>query len=628
MLGSLRKSTHSWAARGLLVLLAASFGLWGIGDIFRGGREPAVASVGEIDVPASVFGAEFRNEVNRLQGQGGAAFTTDEAIAAGLHYTVLGRLVRDALLEQEALRLGLAVPDDDINRAVTTNPAFQNDQGRFDAETYRRILSRNGFSPEQYEALLRQEKTIQAIQDTIVAPLPAPSSWVDTLYLYREESRIAEFVLIGADRRPAEHEPDEAEIEAFHQENAVFYTAPEYRELTYLELTPAALLDEIELSLDDLFYEYEARLDEYAQPERRRVEQILAPDRETADAILRELQSGKTFADAADAYREQGASHLELGLVARSEVFEEIAPTIFGLSAGGVSRPLETGLGWHFFWVRDIQPPETKSFDEVVDELRADLAQVMARDGLYQLANRLEDALAGGATLEETADLLALSTTHIPVITRSGVDDLGMPVTILPSMEQFLDVAFSTETGYKSHLLEDPDGNYLIIRVDSGSPPALRPLDEVRDVVIEHWKAFEQLEGAEQIAMESVERLGRGESLAAIAAEFGISVRTSDPLGRVPGEGGDPTLNGVLNGVFALDPNQPGGVSGPSMGGYVVAQLKEVVPADPTGDKAATRSLARELESGIADDLLMQYQAALEARYPISINVETVDSLF
>jgi peptidyl-prolyl cis-trans isomerase D len=118
MLGSIRKQTQSWAVRGMLIVLAASFGLWGVGDIFRGGKEPSVAQVGNIEVSASRFFGEFRKEVDRLQRQSGQSFTTEQAVAAGLQFEVLGRLVRDALIEQEAARLGLVVPDQAIQKDV------------------------------------------------------------------------------------------------------------------------------------------------------------------------------------------------------------------------------------------------------------------------------------------------------------------------------------------------------------------------------------------------------------------------------------------------------------------------------------------------------------------------------
>ena len=625
MLGSIRKQTHSWVVRGLLLLLAASFGLWGVGDIFRGGREPSVAQVGDIEVSASRFSGEFRQEVDRLQRQSGQTFTTEQAIAAGLHFEVLGRLVRDALIEQEATRLGLVIPDDAIQREVLDTPAFSNEQGRFDPEIYRRVLSRNNLTPELYEALLRKERTILALQNTVIDAPPPPDGWVEMVYRHRMEERSARFFVISNEAQALAREPDEAELSAFHQENAMFYTAPEYRAVTYVKLDPASLEDEIEISLDDLFYEYEARLNEYATPERRRVEQILAPDKAAADAVLAALQSGVGFAAAAEQTAELGTSHLELGAVSRAELFPEIAPTIFSLSEGGVSLPLETGLGWHFFWVRDVAPASTKSFEEVQDTLRAELAREMARDGLYQFTNRIEDSLAGGASLEEAANGLGLDTVHIPEISGGGTDANGDAVEGLPAIANFIDVVFNTEPGYESSPIEDADGNYLILRVDGVTPATLRPLDEVRDLVIKGWKAVERSKGAEQIAADAAEQISSGAAFEALAETVGATIETSAPFARGTR---DPVLGAVVGSLFALAPGSGAAVHGRTAGGYVVAVLDAIHEADPSGDPAGLRTVGDELASGLADELLIEYQAALEGRYPISVEIDTINSLF
>ena len=625
MLGSIRKQTQSWAVRGMLIVLAASFGLWGVGDIFRGGQEPSVAQVGNIEVSASRFFGEFRKEVDRLQRQSGQSFTTEQAVAAGLQFEVLGRLVRDALIEQEAARLGLVVPDQTIQKDVLETPAFSNEKGRFDPEIYRRVLSRNNFTPELYEAYLRKERTILALQNTVIDAPPLPDFWVQIVYHHRMEQRSARYFVVSNEAQSLERDPDETELSTFHRENAMFYTAPEYRAVTYVKLDPAGLEDEIQISLDDLFYEYEARLNDYAKPERRVVEQILAPDKAAADAVLVALQSGAGFAGAAEQTVELDTSHLELGAVARAELFPEIMPTVFSLSEGGVSRPLETGLGWHFFWVRTVIPASTQSFDEVRDTLHAELAREMARDGLYQFTNRIEDNLAAGASLEEAANGLGLNTVHIPEISGGGSDSTGTAVVGLPTIANFIDVVFNTEPGHESSPIEDADGNYLILRIDSITPASLRPLEEVRDLVLKGWKAVERSKGAEHVAADAAEQISSGATFEFLAETLGATIEISAPFAR---DTRDPVLGAVLGPLFALEPGSGAAVHGRTTGGYVIAVLDAIHEADPMGDPAALRATSDELASGLADELLIEYQSALEGRYPISIEIDTINSLF
>ena len=51
MLQTMRNLTQSWVFKGLMLILVISFGIWGIGDIFRGNpMQRIVAKSGKISV--------------------------------------------------------------------------------------------------------------------------------------------------------------------------------------------------------------------------------------------------------------------------------------------------------------------------------------------------------------------------------------------------------------------------------------------------------------------------------------------------------------------------------------------------------------------------------------------------
>ncbi|HSK39177.1 MAG TPA: SurA N-terminal domain-containing protein, partial [Arenibaculum sp.] len=50
MLQALRSKVGSWVVKILFVLLIASFGVWGVGDVFRGQVSTTVAEVGDAEI--------------------------------------------------------------------------------------------------------------------------------------------------------------------------------------------------------------------------------------------------------------------------------------------------------------------------------------------------------------------------------------------------------------------------------------------------------------------------------------------------------------------------------------------------------------------------------------------------
>ena len=134
-----------------------------------------------------------------------------------------------------------------------------------------------------------------------------------------------------------------------------------------------------------------------------------------------------------------------------------------------------------------IVPGKTPTFGDVRSSIRLDLGRERAIDDLVKVANKLEDALAGGATIEEAAKQINAATLKTPPIDAGGRPADGTPMNTLPKVEKFLRTAFEGKDGAISDLIETRSGGYLIVRVDSITPPAIRPLDSVRQKVITAW---------------------------------------------------------------------------------------------------------------------------------------------
>ena len=70
MLNALRKNAGSWVVKVLMLLLVASFAIWGIGDVFFSrGQNPTVATVGGTEIPANELANAFNRAVANLQRQ-------------------------------------------------------------------------------------------------------------------------------------------------------------------------------------------------------------------------------------------------------------------------------------------------------------------------------------------------------------------------------------------------------------------------------------------------------------------------------------------------------------------------------------------------------------------------------
>ena len=152
--------------------------------------------------------------------------------------------------------------------------------------------------------------------------------------------------------------------------------------------------------------------------------------------------------------------------------------------------------------------------------------------------------------------------------------------------------------------------------------PGGRTCEDDRRTASEKWQhALNRKQSASDVAGQ----ISSGAALEALAETLGATVETSEPFVR---DARDPVLGAVLGPLFALAPESGAAVHGRTAGGFVIAVLDAIHEANPADDPVGLRAMDDELASGLADELLIEYQSALERRYPISIEIDTINSLF
>ena len=275
---------------------------------------------------------------------------------------------------------------------------------------------------------------------------------------------------------------------------------------------------------------------------------------------------------------------------------------------------MKSPLGWHILKVESITPASKQPLDEVRDTLKAEVAHEKSIDALFNLANRLEDTLGGGATLEEAAQSLDLKIRKIAAIDATGHDTEGNEVADIPPGGKFLQTAFETSETEDSLLTEaGPDG-YFVLRVDKVTPSAVKPLDQVRDEVAEAWKAEQRAEKAKITAEAMAQRLDNGESPQTIAAELGTEAKTTAPFTRMTPPADSQISRPLVQEIFGAETGMS--VSGRSADGYLVARVKEVIPATPGTDPAGVKATAESLSNSISGDIEAQFRRFPAARVP------------
>ncbi len=622
MLEAIRARSTSFVVKILFVLLIISFGAWGIGDILRGGAgKTVVASVGKVDIAPNAFNDAYMREMRRLQSMFGPQFDREQARAIGVTNAVLGRVVNEALLSQEADALGLIVSDEQVRRRIHENPEFFNSQRAFDPLMFEQVIRANGFDESQFVARTRRDiKQAQIVES--VAETTAPSPLVTALFKHRMEERVATTFTVRDEAMTDIPAPEEDALQKYHAEHPRQFSAPEYRSVTAVMLDASKLAGEIAIADDAVRTAYQQREGEFRLPERRKLQHIVVDSEEKAKEALERLRKGEDLATVADEVAGMKPDALEIGEVSKEQLLPEMAGAAFAAPEGGYTEPVKSPIGWHIIKVASVSPAREPSFDEVRDRIRAELAHEQAIDSLFGLANQFEDALGGGATLEEAAGRLNLEVRKVPAVDRQGLDMEGNPVPGLPAGPTFLETVFAASEGIDTDLTEVGTDAYFLARVDKVIPSALRPFEQVRDDVIQAWTAERKREKAKQTAEDLVQQIAGGKSLQEAAASVGAEPKASEPFRRNDRNSALPQE--LIKAMFAAKPGQP--ATGRVNDGVMVGVLESVQPVDPASQPEAVKQFQGALAESLRGDLLSGYAQALRQEYPVSVNPKALES--
>jgi peptidyl-prolyl cis-trans isomerase D len=619
-----RKLAQSWVAKILFVLLIISFGIWGIEDVVRKiFRQTAVVRLQGTTIDVQEAQAAARRELQRIQRQLGPAFEPEPAIREAVARQALEGLIADRAQRIEAGRLRLTTPDAQVAAYVRTIPGLQMG-GQFSRLMLDEFLRQSDMNEAMFLQIVRDDLQRMQLVGAVRAGAAAPDLLAGALFRWERERRIAQVVELPLLEAPEPEAPTEAQLLRFHANNPERFSTPEMREATLAVLSAETLADQVEVPDDELRAAFEARRDQFETAERRELEQVLVPTEEAAQRLAAAWAANPDFVairQAADAAR---GSALALGTVTRAELpLTALAEAAFGAAQGSVTGPVRSPFGWHVLRIAGVASGSTVRFEDVRDRLQAELALEKAADLAFDRANRVEDAIAGGATLEDAARRYGMAIANIRLDVR-GNDAEGAPVPLpVPGAgrAEVLRAIFTAEPGRAPRLQELRQADaFVAVDLRGIVPATLRPFETVTEDVRQAFVTDARRRFQEERAAALLGAVRSGQALATAAAAAGLTNDRMGPFGRRP-ERGAPGLTvppELLTVLFGARVNEA--VMVPTRAGFAVAQLLEVVETNPAEDSEALAAARRNAQAQAAEDLEIQFQAALRNRAAPRIN--------
>ncbi len=627
MLRGIHKASSTWLGRGIMAVimggLVISFAIWGIGDIFRGFGANSAVKIGNTEISIEQFRQFYTERLQQIGRQLNRPITPDQARALGIDRQVLGQLVAETTLDEQAKALHLGISNAEIANRITNDPTFRGINGAFDRNRFEQVIRDAGFTEtrfveEQRRVILRRQIAVSVGGDFVV-----PATAMKAVNQYQNEKRAIAYLVLGTAQAGEIPSPTPEVLGKYFEDRKVLFRAPEYRKITLLAMSPAELAKPDAVTDADAKNYFEQHKASYGAPESRELKQIVFQKPEDATAARERIAKGASFADIA---KERGLkeSDIDVGMVTKAGIIDPaVADAAFALNSGDVSAPVKGRFGTVLLQVGKIEPGNQKTFEEVAPQIKREIAESRAKTEIGNLRDKFEDERAAGSTLAEAAKKLGLKSRTIDAVDRSGRSPDEKPIADLPTKPDVIAAAFASDVGVDNDPLQLPSGGYLWFDVTGITPARDRTLDEVKDKVAARWRDDEIAKRLHAKADDMVGKLKAGTALDQLATEAGLKVVTATDLQRGKPGGFAPAK--LVEAAFKTSKGVPASAEGDQETTRFVFRVTDVT--DPPLDPIAGKQLTTLLQNSYSDDIVGAYVSRLESNFGVTFNQQALNQV-
>ncbi|MFT8210688.1 MAG: peptidylprolyl isomerase [Symbiopectobacterium sp.] len=614
MMDNLRAAANNVVLKIILGLIVASFVLTGVGDYLIGGSNDYAAKVNGQEIGRAQFEQVVQNERSRMQEQLGENFSV-LAGNDGYMQQMLSQLIDEALIDQYARKLGLNISDAQIKQAIFAVPAFQTNN-QFDNEKYLDQVRRLGLTPDRYAELLRKQLVTQQLIQGLGATQFSLPKEIDSLVAQAAQDRIVRTATIDVAAIAKTLNVTDEEIKGYYDSNKSRFIDPEAFKASYLLLDAARVMDSVKITDADIAAFYQKNQQEFTQPERKRFSVIQLKTEADARAVLDELKNGADFAALAKEKSQDVVSRRnggDLGWMDANATIDELQQAKL-TEKGQISEPVKSSVGYLIVRLDDIQAAQVKPLSAVRDDIAVRAKREKALDEFFTVQRKVSEAASNDneslASAEEAAGQKATETawfSHDQVPAELNFPQVTQAIfggTLLGD---------NSAPGSNSDVISVDGDRAIVLRITDHRAETPRPLDQVRDEIVQVLK----VQKAQQQANLQAEKIlvdlkqGKDDSLKAANLSFGEpETLSSVAQGNVLAES-----------VFALPVPQKDkvsyGIARDQAGNVVIVALDSVKPHAITDEQKA--QFASQVEQSAVTTLFDTLVSSLRSEATIKL---------
>jgi peptidyl-prolyl cis-trans isomerase D len=558
----------------------------------------------------------------------------------------LDGLIRDRVIAQEAVRLGLGASDAEVAAAIRK----QFNGEKVDLDKYKENVSAKYGSVAAYEDSVRQQLAADKLRAFVTAGVTVSEKEVEEEFVKKNTTFDLTFVPVTADKLAEKVQPSDDELQKFYDEHkAEFRYFDPQSKIRYLFVSQEKVGQKLNIPDADLKSAYDQLKPENKLAGVRAqviVLKVATPDQDAqvfdkANRLLAEMRgegqtvSADKFAEVARGQSQDPATAKGGGWVAQpvrkaqggAAASKDPLQHVFDLQQEGqVYEPVKYNNAYYLIRRGDAV---VKTFEEARPELLASQRNNRAYKAAAELAARAE------SRLKETKDFQKVAQELAPEANMTPAEMIKETPFVKPG-DDVPDIGSSPQFEEKIKPLQNPGdiGERVSIKNGFAVPmlverrePRIPDLSEVKDKVAERVKQEKARGQLEQAARDIANNASKSSDLDAAAKKYGLEAKPlpSYHLGTPLAEAGtspaaDEAINALKEGEVTKTPIKIGET-------WVVVGVTKRKDADLAEFNKQRDSLVQSALSTRRTDVFEDYVNQLKSRLERAGKIKVYDEV-
>lgn len=536
MLQNIREGLKGTVVAGIvLFLFVVPLVLTGIGGSFLGSAAGTdAASVDGKGISESSLRRAVYQRKQQLLGRENVDPNADFLKDENLRGPVLEGLTQRAAIVVSATEGGMGVADTTVATSIRDVPDFQLD-GKFDAQTYQRLISNFGYTPTSFKVQLVEDILVNQHTQGIEASAFSTEQELNVLVSLTQQKR--SFFTIDIPKAVVSESVSVSteDISSYYEENKSKFVEEEKLSVEYIELSVSEIALTVDVSDDEIKEQFDQEIASFKPNDEYEIAHILLEEKDTqaqnVEELTKKIAEGVDFAELVTAYSDDGGSKENagnLGVLTLGVYPEAFEAAVLALDEGQVSGAVTTDAGVHFIKAISKKVDKAPTFEARQASIASALKIAAAEEIFSSSLEQFGELTFSSSNLQPAVDELKLKVKTTGFFTREG----GVGVA---NNAEFREVAYSEEVltkDYNSRVIEFSNSQAIVLRKAIHKPERTKDLKEIESEITETLTKQKIEEALKVLVASVIEKLEAGDSAEELAKSASYEHKVFDGVAR------------------------------------------------------------------------------------------------